>query len=222
MPTGAEILANRFSEETRDENKVIDREAIVKLAEDDLREFINLDWNTGKVGSARGRRTKKRLYRGQSIRMPLDRAVGHFGPFMIPRDSESELDDNRLQEMIAFFTQERSRVLMAWGDYPRPLKLAEGNAPVGPSRFPHVIVTVIDPEGEESEPFDLHQVFGVGEHDAISLRPSTFKRLGESGKIDRAERMEAENRELRERLARLEGATELLVAERNAPNKKAS
>ena len=207
-------LADRVHDfETAEANRIADRMAIVHLAKTDPRAALDMSWNIGVVGRQRGRRIPKLLERGKSITLPLDKVVGFFGPFMIQRDLEDETDERRIRDGSQFFEEERQRIIRMYGDYPRPFKLSEGNQPTGPCRLPHVVVTIIEADGTKSEPFDLHEVYRVGEFDVDGLRPSDFTR--EAATPSELETVRSENSELRDAMLELRGQMSVLLAERS-------
>jgi hypothetical protein len=204
---GFESDAFEADDDLREPNS--DKMARITLLPDDPRLSIDLSWHVGLVGRQRGKRMEKVLARGHSVTIPLPRALSRLGPFTIPRDVTRMSDREKIAELTEFFEEWKPKILLAWGDYPRPRKLSEGQDAIGPSRFPHVEVVVISSDGSESEPFDLHQVYGVGEYDAPHLRPSYFSAPSEA---DERATLEAENNELAQRLAKLEGVLSVVVA----------
>ena len=217
---GISAIAERTlrEEAVRDERVGQDRVAHITMHKDESRALLDLSWHTGVNGMQRGRRVVKILERGKKIAIGLDRAISFFGPFMIPRDMEGETDEVRLREAQEHFREERMRALMTWGDYPRHNKLSDGIEPIGPHRFPHVIITIEDGDGTRSEPFDLHQIYEIGEYDVPDLRPSHFagQRFDPTAALAEKEREVAS---LTSIVMQMKGQLELLTAQSigNAP-----
>ena len=139
-----------------------EKQVRITLHPDAPREY-NFDWHPGKGG----RRTVLVVKPGQSIVQPLGKAQSHFGPFDMPRQY-AQATDERLRERIKHdWVVEKTRALARF-DYVRPLSVKrDGYEPIGPHRFPHIIVTILEPDGTEHKPMDLHELYKIGEWDPL-------------------------------------------------------
>jgi hypothetical protein len=157
------------------------------LAKDDARATVDISWHPGIVSQfQRGRRIEKYLMRGDEkpAVVPLERALSIFGPFTVPRELATVRDPRKREELEELYAEGKARALVAHGDYPRPRKFQDGQHEIGPHRFPHVIAVVVSADGSESEPYDLHEVYKIGEYDQEHLRPSYFRAQAGEPEVD--------------------------------------
>ena len=125
--------------------------------------FLNLDWHKGRGG----RLERITLRPGESAVQPLDKAQAWFGPFALPSEYRVTTDEARRARLAQAWEIEKKRVLDRY-DYPRPLKMdKDGREPIGPHRFPHVIVEILEPDGSSSGPMDLHKLYKIGAWDPL-------------------------------------------------------
>jgi hypothetical protein len=139
-----------------------EKQVRITLHPDAPREY-NFDWHPGKGG----RRTVIVIRPGQSIVQPLGKAQAHFGPFDMPRQYANTSDERLKTRIKHDWVEEKTRALARF-DYVRPLSIKrDGYEPIGPHRFPHVIVTILEPDGTENKPMDLHELYKIGEWDPL-------------------------------------------------------
>jgi hypothetical protein len=139
-----------------------EKQCRITLHPDAPREY-HFNWHPGKGG----RNTVLVIKPGQSIVQPLSKAQAHFGPFSIPREYAKTTDERRKNALRDTWVSEKTRALCRF-DYERPLSVKrDGYEPIGPHRFPHVIVTVLEADGTEHAPMDLHELYKIGEHDPL-------------------------------------------------------
>lgn len=141
-----------------------DKQCRIRLA-DDAESGINLEWNPG---GRNGKLSIIRVEPGKSVVQPLSKAMAWFGPFAVPLEFMQTTDERKREHLRKFWNEEKSRYLNRF-DYPR----GDGRGqqadmrPTGPHRAPHVIVTIINDDGSESEPIDTHALYKIGEYDPI-------------------------------------------------------
>lgn len=164
--------------QTRDEQHVNgdqNRTVMIRLHKDAPQDRIALSWHEG-----RGARPSRFiLEKGHTTTQPIRKARAWFGWFTIPFDMIGEQDERKRNELSEFFTIERARTLLAWGGYPLPRKMVDGTDPIGPIRFPDVEVKVLEAdgsvmmvetdEGKKTEWIRLHNLYEVGEWDAMQF-----------------------------------------------------
>lgn len=176
------------------------RQVKITLAKDAKRP-ITLSWNTGKKTNFDiPQVTRKQLGPGDSYVTDIGRAEAWFGPFTIPFDLRGERDERVRREMARRFEDGKRYALNAWGDYPR----SKTFEPVGPHRFPHVTLEVMEADGEPWAygTIDLHELYGIGAFDTIKF-------------VDEEEvalQADAEKEDLYRQLAELRGQVSVLLS----------
>jgi hypothetical protein len=139
-----------------------DKQCRIKLAAD-VADPLPLFWN---VGGKHGRDTVITVEPGKHVVQPLSKAQAWFGPFTVPLEFK-DADERRKEKLRKFWAEEKSRVLNRY-DYPRPASMSkDGVQPIGPHRFPHVLVEVIEDDGSTSGEIDLHKLYKIGEWDPL-------------------------------------------------------
>jgi hypothetical protein len=123
---------------------------------------LPLLWN---VGGKHGRDTVITVEPGtRGVVQPLAKAQAWFGPFTVPLEYKGA-DERRKDKLRKFWAEEKKRALDRY-DYPRPLSVGkDGLNPVGPHRFPNVIVEIIEDDGSTSGQISLHKLYKIGAYD---------------------------------------------------------
>ena len=145
--------------------------------------------------------------------VPLERAQAWLGFFTFPTLMESEKDPRRKDAMQRTYREERERALTTWGDYPRPARLADGTHPIGPHRFPDLVVTVLEQDGTEWEPIRLHEQYSLGEFDTLQFTDVIAERDEELATARQ------HNTFLEKQMAEIKGQVSVLLAERSGAKK---
>lgn len=146
------------------------------------------------------------LLKGKAIEVDVKRARAWLGWFTIPHDLQGEKDETKVREMRVFWDLERSRTLNAFGDYPRPRKVADGTDPIGPHRMPRFVITVTEGDGTQWEKIDLHELYGIGEYDPLTFVDPMAEQRAHVSMLER------ENADLRTALSKMEGKLDALFA----------
>lgn len=123
---------------------------------------VELPWCAGRGH----KRTLIILRPGATVEQPVDKARAWFGPFDLYKVYEECTDEKELDRLAMLIKQETDRYLYRY-DYPR--ESGEGYKPkmteTGPHRSPDVTITILNSDGSEDEPIELHKVYGIGKYD---------------------------------------------------------
>ena len=173
---------------------------------------VTLTWNSGKLSVSQVRSLKQKPIvldpqKRNTVVVELWKAQCWFGPFTIPVKLKTTNDEKARQMMAAVYHIERQRALDLY-DYPRPRKIAEGVDPIGRHRFPDIVVTVIEPSGEEWKPIRLHQLYGIGDWDP--LYNTDPKEVQQRSVEEQLAAEKARNEELKRQLDTVTGKVEAI------------
>lgn len=181
---------------------------------------IPLDWHPGGGNGNYGRNSRIWLQPGKSVVQPLWKVEAWFGPFTLPERFRAARSEAEKDELRSFWRNEKSRVLDRF-DYVRPTNhLKDGTNPIGAHRLPHLTMIVIEPDGAENPPIDLHKLYKIGEFDEVWTEdkfahpedPNAIREQYEARLAEMKGQHESERAADRERLARLEGQIAAVLA----------
>jgi hypothetical protein len=185
-------------------NDDANRRVRIALHRDDPHEKWVFRFHPGK--GSRKQNKPIELLKGKAIEVDIKRARAWLGWFTIPHDLQGERDETKVREMKAFWDCERSRTLNAFGDYPRPRKVADGMDPIGPHRMPRFVITVIDGDGEPWEKIDMHELYGIGEFDDLTFTDPQQELKDENIRLLQT------NNELLKQMAVMQGQIQAIMA----------
>lgn len=178
---------------------------------------------------ARTREQEKELKPGKFVQVSLELAEAFFGCFSIPiLDKVNRAESEHVRKGLAErFAMTKAHAIVKWGDFPRLSRAGQGMTyePLGPARFPDVVVTILP--GEEPEdandprfkPVRLRALYGLGDYVDMEhlVSPSSYsmrKAAQEEDGITRADFAAALGD--RDRISKLEGQLETLLGIINA------
>jgi hypothetical protein len=218
------IDRDRTLEESR--NVVdIEKQCRIELHPEAPQANIELPWHAGK-----GHRPTVLLLKrgGTPVVQSLGKAQVWFGPFGLALEFSQTTDERRREKLREEYHREKMRILNRY-DYPRGTGRGYNPSmePIGPHRFPDVVVTILEADGSEVGPYRLHELYKIGHWDPLK---DQFEKHESAAEIEARSRAEIESNAARfaevveaqrREIARLAGMVEgALGASKPDPKKK--